>query len=65
MKKILFSIGDWGKRGKGNSSRFSVTELVMKLGVLNLQEQKERYGSAISLLVALARVAFGFTEGAC
>lgn len=42
----------WGQRRGGENSRFSATDLGMRQGKLDMEEQKERCGSTFSLLVA-------------
>lgn len=53
----------WGQRAKGDWSRFFATEMGIRLGVLELAQQKERGRSAFSLLVDLRGVALTCTIG--
>ena len=64
MENIFVIQWTWGKRGKKDHNRFSVIDLVMILGSLALEEQKERYASTFSLLVALKGASLGLVVGA-
>lgn len=54
----------WGQREKGEKT-FSAAELGMRLSTLDLEEQKERCGSAVLLFAVLERTALGIEGAAC
>lgn len=61
-KKVCIISCRWNYRGKGDCSRFLAKELWVRLTELGLEEQNERCGCTISLLVFLPRVVHELVE---